>query len=114
MKEFRFVGSHPDELDGGRPIEPGEFTGPIDPELPKNEQLLADELLLSVPDGTYEESTGGPPPEAPELLKGEALNKRASELNIEGRSDMSADELRAAVAQAEAEAGATDETGDGD
>lgn len=39
----------------------------------------------------------------PEELKGEALHKRAAELEIEGRSDMSADELRAAVARVEGE-----------
>lgn len=35
-------------------------------------------------------------------LKGEALDKRAAELDIEGRSDMSADEKRQAIAEAEA------------
>jgi len=110
MKEFRFVGSHPDELDGGRPIEPGEFTGPIDTDLPKNKQLLEDELLLDVPNGTYKKEYDSAPPEAPVLLKGAALNKRAEELGIEGRSEMPADELRAAVAEAEA----NNDSGDGD
>lgn len=36
-----------------------------------------------------------------EELKGDALHERAAELEIEGRSDMSADELRAAIAEAE-------------
>ena len=34
-------------------------------------------------------------------LKGEELQNRARELDIEGRSEMSADELRAAVTKAE-------------
>lgn len=34
-------------------------------------------------------------------LKGDALKERAAELDIEGRSDMKADELRAAIAKAE-------------
>lgn len=46
------------------------------------------------------------PPEAPaetppEELAGEELTKRAAELNIEGRSDMKADQLRDAIAEAE-------------
>lgn len=50
MDEYRFVGSHPDELDGGRPIEPGEFTGPIevDDDHPQNQRLLEDGLLLKI------------------------------------------------------------------
>jgi hypothetical protein len=44
--EFRYVGSHADELDGGRPIGPGEFTGPIDPDAPKNKQMIDDGLLV--------------------------------------------------------------------
>jgi hypothetical protein len=42
-------------------------------------------------------------------LKGDALHERAAELEIEGRSEMSADELRDAIAEAEAEG-----EGDGD
>lgn len=37
-----------------------------------------------------------------EELKGEELHERAAELEIEGRSQMTADELRAAVAKEEA------------
>jgi hypothetical protein len=43
------------------------------------------------------------------LLAGEALEQRARELNIEGRSQMSADDLRAAVAEAEADTAADDD-----
>lgn len=52
MTEFRYIGSHAEELEGGRPIEPGEFTGDIDPDLAKNKQLIDDELLLEVSKGT--------------------------------------------------------------
>jgi hypothetical protein len=38
-----------------------------------------------------------------EELAGEELDARAAELNIKGRSNMSADEKRAAIAQAEAD-----------
>lgn len=54
MSEYRYVGSHADELDGGRPLAPGDFTGPIDADLPKNKQLLDDELLIEVPDGSLD------------------------------------------------------------
>lgn len=47
---------------------------------------------------------GGTPED--EQLTGEALEKRAAALNIEGRSKMSAPELRDAIAKAEAEADA--------
>lgn len=102
MKEFRFIGSHPETLDGGRPIEPGEFTGPIDHELPQNAHLVDSGVLLEVSSGTYKKETGSAPPEAPQKLTGDALNKRAEELDIDGRSSMSADELRAAITDAEA------------
>ncbi len=36
-------------------------------------------------------------------LKGEALRQRASDLDIDGRSEMNADELRKAVPKAESE-----------
>lgn len=38
-----------------------------------------------------------------EQLEGDALNNRAKELDIKGRSNMTADELRAAIADAEAQ-----------
>jgi hypothetical protein len=59
MDEFRFVGSTPTTLEGGRPIEPGEFTGPICVEetdkdtgelvAPANKVLFDDGLLLKLP-----------------------------------------------------------------
>lgn len=54
MKEFRYVGTHAETLDNGRPIEPGEFTGPINERATKNKQLVDDGLLLEVADGTAE------------------------------------------------------------
>lgn len=49
MKEFRYVGHTPTDLDGGRPIEPGEFTGPIDEELPQNKRMIEEGLLIEAP-----------------------------------------------------------------
>lgn len=64
MDSFRYVGATATDLEGGRPIEPGEFTGPIDvdplvvsqdPETGeevsrpnKNYQLLEDGQLLLI------------------------------------------------------------------
>lgn len=50
MDEYRFIGTHADELESGRPLEPGEFTGPIEvtEEHPKNKQLLDDGLLIKI------------------------------------------------------------------
>jgi F-type H+-transporting ATPase subunit alpha len=49
-----------------------------------------------------------------EELKGEELDERAAELEIEGRSGMKADEKRDAVAEAEGESGGDDEDDDDD
>jgi hypothetical protein len=54
MKEFRFVGVHADELDGGRPLAPGDYTGPISERTPKNKSMIADGTLLPVEDGTFD------------------------------------------------------------
>lgn len=57
LKEFRYVGDHAESLDGGRMIESGGFTGPIDvsEESPHNAQLYAQGLLVEVPNGTHAE-----------------------------------------------------------
>lgn len=54
MKEFRFVGVHADELDGGRPLAPGDYTGPINERSTKNRSMIADGTLIPVEDGTYD------------------------------------------------------------
>lgn len=69
MTQYRFIGSHPDELEGGRPIEPGEFTGEIDPDAPQNARLIEDGLLIEGKD-----NTPGAEPE-PEPDKTKAKNK---------------------------------------
>lgn len=51
-REYRYVGSHADELEGGRPIAPGEYTGPINISEGKNAQMADDGLLIQVEDGT--------------------------------------------------------------
>lgn len=49
-KKYRFVGTHPDTLDDGRPIAPGEFVYLTDDEmrLPHNEMHASSEHLLAV------------------------------------------------------------------
>lgn len=46
LKEFRYTGSHAGSLEGGRAVEPGEFTGPIDPDLPTHAQMIEDGQLI--------------------------------------------------------------------
>lgn len=52
MKEFRFVGTHADELEGGRPLAPGEYTGPINERAAKNKSMIDSNVLIEVEDGT--------------------------------------------------------------
>jgi hypothetical protein len=96
-KAYVFVGSHADTLGNGRPIGPGEEIDATDVDLddPYNQALIENGILADKPE---------PAPDAPEELKGEALEKRIAELGIEGTSSMTAAEKRAAVAEAEAEA----------
>jgi hypothetical protein len=86
MTEYVHVGSHADVLSSGRPVGPGQRLASSD--LADEDQHLLDEgRIVSL------DSFGG-------SLSVEEAKAKASELNIEGRSKMSADELRAAVAQA--------------
>jgi hypothetical protein len=56
----RFIGSHPDELEGGQPVEPGQFIDSLDIEASKNKQLIDDGLIIDadipsdLPDGSPE------------------------------------------------------------
>jgi hypothetical protein len=52
MKEFRFVGVHADELEGGRPVAPGEYTGPINERATQNKAHIDAGNLFPVEDGT--------------------------------------------------------------
>lgn len=85
-----YVGNVADTLDDGRPIAPGDRLEDIDLDLPHN-KLLHDEGRLIVLEAKEEKLTGP------------ALKERAAELEIEGRADMNADDLRAAIAKKEAE-----------
>lgn len=53
-KEYKFIGTHADELDGGRPIAPGDYLGPIDVSEGHNKDLHDSGVMIEVPDGTAE------------------------------------------------------------
>lgn len=79
---YLFTGDHADTLESGRPIEPGET-------VPASAVSDADRDRL--PLVAFETP----------VLAGDALAQRAADLGIEGRSQMSAAQLRRAVAKAE-------------
>jgi hypothetical protein len=85
--EFKFVGLHPEDLADGRIVAAGDVVE-LDPNHPHNKRMVDEGLLLPTAgdDG---------------VLRGEALQRRAAELDIEGRSSMTADELRQAIADKE-------------
>jgi hypothetical protein len=87
LTEFKFVGLHPEDLSDGRIVAAGDVVE-LDPNHPHNKRMVDEGLLLPTAgdDG---------------VLRGEALQRRAAELDIEGRSGMTADELRQAIADQE-------------
>lgn len=113
MTEFVHVGSHADTLAGSeedgipsRDIGPGDIVG--EHELTEADHYLIEEGRLVDAesfDGSQSNEPGTGEAQSSEPLTGEALKKRASDLDIQGRSDMNADELRQAIADAEAQGG---------
>lgn len=95
--KYLFVGAHADSLASGRPVAPYEEldqskpSDKVDPDDPHDAALIAEGKLLNVDP-------------QPDELTGEELQRRARDLNIEGRSKMSTEDLRAAIAKAEKEA----------
>jgi hypothetical protein len=95
MTWHKFVGSHQEDLADGSILTPGQEVD-LDADAlgeERNKQLVDDGLLINIDDHKAAE---------PKQLEGDALEKRAQELDIKNRSKMSADELRAAVEGAEA------------
>jgi hypothetical protein len=90
------VSTHVETLDSGRSIAPDErFVLSVEEQQSDgNARLIRERKILIDPDVKAPESEAGG-------LAGKALERRAKELNIEGYSTMSADDLRAAVADAE-------------
>lgn len=87
--EYAHVGVHPIVVTSGHAHAPGDRV--LGSELDTQDDYLIDEgVIVPVVDG--------PPAD----LAGDELQERARELDIKGRTKMGADELRAAIAAAEA------------
>lgn len=91
---IKCVSDHAEDLGDGRTLPVGHLAPDVDSENVTVQRLLAEGKVIVVDD-----DTDGPRVEA---LAGRELRDRAAALGIEGRSSMSADQLRAAVADAEA------------
>lgn len=91
MGLVKVIGDHPEDLASGRVVAPEEVfdRSELDLKSPHDQRLLDDGIVIEAR-------------VTPVALEGDALRDRASELNIEGRSTMSAEKLRRAVAEAEA------------
>ncbi len=110
MNDFRYVGSTPTDLEGGRPIAPGEFTGEIDVSeaAPKNQMLLEEGLLIEAPDEATREASAKKAAvvEGSEDLSGTADGQGSTSATTS--SDEAKDEPAASAAT-----GATGKTGEG-
>jgi hypothetical protein len=91
---IRCTSEHSEELGDGRSVERGGFAHGVDLSDEINARLLREDRIIRVP----EDQAPDPP-----KLTGAALEARAKALDIEGRGDMSADELRDAIAKKEEE-----------
>lgn len=89
-REYVHVGAHAEILSSGRSIGPGDRVP--EAELTEHDQHLLDEEHL-VDVASFGGADNGQPIED--------VKKQAAELEIEGRSKMGADKLRAAVAERE-------------
>lgn len=94
MPPYKNVSGAPRDIASGRVLAPGEIAEDgVDPDNAHDAALIEDESLIPCDPAPAEEDG---------VLRGKALEARAEELDIEGRSAMKADELREAVAAAEA------------
>lgn len=92
---IRNASAHTEELGDGRSVERGGFAHDVDLNEETNARLLREGRIIKIPEAQA--------PDPPQLT-GAALDARAKLLDIEGRGDMSADELRAKIAEKEKEA----------
>lgn len=98
MTEYVHVGPHADVLASGRPVGPGERLTHTDLDLTQDDHRGEDQHLVDEGRLVDVRDFGGP---SNTVLAGDDLQARARELEIEGRSKMSAEELRAAIVTAE-------------
>lgn len=99
---YKNARSAPTSIESGRTLAPGEAVqvGELNLDPPEDapaDFVTHDQALIN--DGSLIEALEAP---EPPVLRGAALDKRGEELEIEGWSSMSADQKRAAVAEAEA------------
>jgi hypothetical protein len=101
---YLYVDDHGETLAGGLRVNPGDEVPAsqvnVTPEDDKGADHKPDQWLID--EGKLVALT-------PHKLTGKALHARAAELDIDGRADMSADELRDAIAAAEAQGETTDD-----
>lgn len=90
-KNFLVSPGPPIDTDSGQVAGPGE-TVKVDPDNDHNRRLVETGRLVELSESTTKEPT-----------KAE-LQARAGELDVAGRSSMNVDQLKAAIAEAEAEA----------
>lgn len=91
LVKLRADAAHPEVLASGATIAPGE---------PFERSLLGDDDRRLTDEGLVIDATITPVP-----LEGDELQARAKALGVKGRTAMSADDLREAVALAEAQQG---------
>lgn len=114
MGLLKVIGDHPEDLSSGRVVAPEEPFGSDElASRPTGEDATPEALRAYEHDQRLLDE--GRVIEAritPVELEGEALAQRARELNIEGRTTMTAAKLKRAVAQAEADPTAPTDGGD--
>lgn len=103
MKTYVLVGDHAENLVSGVMLEPGGRVDADDLALTTKDKPGGDRWLVD--DGKLVDVESFGPAD---VLDGKALRDRAAALEIEGRTKLDADELRAAVAQREAEIAAAE------
>jgi hypothetical protein len=98
MSTYRATGPVPVDTADGRVLGPGDTVEDLDHTDPHNARLIQAGFLRLQRDPAVRASAKSPkPPTKTEL------QERARELEVEGRSTMTVDELREAVATAEAD-----------
>jgi acylphosphatase len=92
LKSYRCISGHVEDLADGRVVAPGEEVKLTAEQIddPHNARLIDENKLSPIEDPGSKKLTG------------DALQKEAERLGIEGRTEMRADALREAVAEAQA------------
>lgn len=102
MDSIKCVSSHAEPLADGRLLAPGQVAHDVDLSVDENQRLLDEGKAIKVANDSESE---------PPQLAGEALEARCRELEIEGWSNLNAEDRRAAVSEAEAKLAEDDNNG---